>query len=1167
MPLLRRFPLAIWCGWTALSVAAFANMTLRPGDSLRGRLETPATGVAEQQFDLEATIGGPTIIEVSSFDLDIWLTVARLDGGNWTALDATDPSATGAHARLHLSVDPGARYRLTIHSLAEFGPGAFELSWRIGDTSESATSKESLTEWQRAGQLAEQQHRPAAVVHALCGEAIAQLQADQQVEARQKAAEAVARAVQTDGSDSWLAAAARRRDGAIAREAGDFAAARSVLADVVALREKLFGAEHLLVAQALNDLGITAARAGQLPSAINAFRRAAAIREQQLGGERLEVAEALNNLGIPLSQSGKWREAIDVIGRALQIREAQLGKNHRLVAQTLTNLASPYRYLGEDDRAVELLTRALAIRQARVGEGEADLVLTQLNMANALRDIGRFAEAKSLYEQALALRRRKLPAGHPSVASSEYLLATLLRLIGSSADAKPMLERALASLEKTVAPDSPQLLNAASSLGLAELALGNLTAAEQRLTQALAIAERGFGRDHVETGFVLIDLARVQQAQGHRSVARTTLDRALELLRAGLEPDHPRLAEALVESARLDVSEARLDPAEAALHESVSIRERRFGGDHPALAESLTELAQLEGQRGQLAAAFEAAQRASAIVQRHNRRTVQALDEERALRFVDGSDRVVELVIALAAREDDPSRRRAALTELIRGRALVLDQLAQRRRAAALSADPAIAALTREHAAAATRYANLVVHTLSGGQVPSASALDEARADQERLAEQLAKKSEPFRAALQRQVPTWEQLQVALGADAALVSFVRLDAAGPQPARYIAGITRQDATAPTFVELGDAARIDRQVDAWWSALTAPGAARGRLATRAERALTALAVPLRRALWDPLRSSIGPAQRVFVVPDGALHLVDFAVLPTDDGHYLVESDRRFAYLAAERDLLAPVGEAIAGTGLLAIGAPAFEGSGAPSPALATNRSAPGRCTGMSDLRFSALPQAAREIEEIAALWRGGTVRTLSGSAADEASFKRAAPGSRVLHLATHGFVLDDRCSAVGLGLEKSRSAARSPLLLSGLALAGANRREADASSAEDGILTAEEIAALDLSGVEWAVLSACDTGRGAIRGGEGVLGLRRAFQVAGVRTVIMSLWPVDDLTARGWMKSLYTARFQAGQSTIDACRTAQLELLRQARRSGGSTHPAAWAGFVAAGDGR
>ena len=107
--------------------------------------------------------------------------------------------------------------------------------------------------------------------------------------------------------------------------------------------------------------------------------------------------------------------------------------------------------------------------------------------------------------------------------------------------------------------------------------------------------------------------------------------------------------------------------------------------------------------------------------------------------------------------------------------------------------------------------------------------------------------------------------------------------------------------------------------------------------------------------------------------------------------------------------------------------------------------------------------------------------------------------------------------------------------------------------------------MNLDGVEWAVLSACDTGLGEIRAGEGVFGLRRAFQIAGARTVIMSLWSVGDESTRSWMRALYAGRLQRNLSTADAVREASLAVLRDRRSRHLSTHPFYWAGFIAVGD--
>jgi CHAT domain-containing protein len=172
--------------------------------------------------------------------------------------------------------------------------------------------------------------------------------------------------------------------------------------------------------------------------------------------------------------------------------------------------------------------------------------------------------------------------------------------------------------------------------------------------------------------------------------------------------------------------------------------------------------------------------------------------------------------------------------------------------------------------------------------------------------------------------------------------------------------------------------------------------------------------------------------------------------------------------------------------------------------------------------------------------------LTGDDATRSHFLAAAPQSRILHIATHAFVLEQSC---GNG---------NPLLHSGLVFAGANR------SRNSSILTAQQIASLDLSGVDWAVLSACNTGNGELKDGEGVLGLERSFRVAGARSVVMALWPIDDEVTREFMRRLYAERFGRRASTADAVWIAARKMLQERRATGKATHPWYWAGFVGAG---
>jgi CHAT domain-containing protein len=230
----------------------------------------------------------------------------------------------------------------------------------------------------------------------------------------------------------------------------------------------------------------------------------------------------------------------------------------------------------------------------------------------------------------------------------------------------------------------------------------------------------------------------------------------------------------------------------------------------------------------------------------------------------------------------------------------------------------------------------------------------------------------------------------------------------------------------------------------------------------------------------------------------------------------------------------------------------------------------------------LPFAGEECRAVATLARealGGDehVQRLEGARATKPAIYAALPGKRWVHFATHAFFEPRSSGRVprrgreewSLGLERSeleRLMALMPGLSTGLVCAGANAPRA--ADGEGALLTAEEVTWLDLSACELVVLSACDTALGERRGGEGMQSLRRSFGLAGARTVIASLWKVDDRRTGALMEGFYRGLWEQGLPKGDALRAAQLELLAAARREhAGFGDPRAWGAFVLTGDWR
>src|SRR5205807_1582245 len=209
--------------------------------------------------------------------------------------------------------------------------------------------------------------------------------------------------------------------------------------------------------------------------------------------------------------------------------------------------------------------------------------------------------------------------------------------------------------------------------------------------------------------------------------------------------------------------------------------------------------------------------------------------------------------------------------------------------------------------------------------------------------------------------------------------------------------------------------------------------------------------------------------------------------------------------------------------------------------------------LSEVYFAPLEGTALEARSIETLFP--EAQLLTGGQATKAALKEAA-APRVLHIATHGFFLNVNTQS-GPRAGNANSQIANPLLRSGLALAGANLRN---GGSDDGILTALEASGLNLWGTKLVVLSACDTGVGELRNGEGVYGLRRSFVLAGAESLVMSLWPISDYTTRRLMTEYYK-NLKQGLGRGAALRQVQLDMLKRNPK----LHPFYWANFIQSGE--
>lgn len=898
--------------------------------------------------------------------------------------------------------------------------------------------------------------------------------------------------------------------------------ARPLAERALSLREKVLGPTHLEVAYALSLLARIHDYKGEHAQGEPLFRRAQVIAEQALGPDHLDLAEVLNDFANLFGRKRDYAQAKPLYLRTLSIRERSLGPEHIRVAASLNNLAALYAEEGDYTQAELFDQRALSIREKRLGPEHPQVAASLNNLGLLYRDRADYAKAVALFRRALSILEKALGPDHPNVALLLYNMASVADLGGDYAQAEPLYQQALARWEKRLGADHPQV--AVYLQGLAGLyeKKGDYAKAEPLYRRALLIREKVFGPNYADVGTTLNDLGRLYFVRGQ-------------------EGDYAR--------------------AESYFRHALTVLETALG-DHPKVAQALANLARLYRAKGEIEQALRFLSRAGEIQERSFNRNLLLGSERHKLGylklFAQDINNVLSLQTQLAPR--NPQALRLALTTLLRRKGRALEAMSDNVAVLRARAEPQDHALFGQLSDARSRLSTFALKGLDKKNADAyRSQLKLLEDEVDRLEAEVSSRSAEFRA--QSRPITLEVVQAAIPEGATLIEFALYQPAEAETAdrkklRYAAYLlTHQGQTQ--WVDVGEAALIDRAVEDWRRALRDPGRADVRTLARA----------LDARLLQPVRALLGPSQHLLISPDGPLNLIPFAALVDERNDYLIEH-YTITYLTSGRDLLRLQVKRESKTPSVIVADPAF---GEPAMTVQSaqasqlnkasgNEEGARQRVDYSQVFFGPLPGVTDEVRAL---------RELLPQAAfflKEQATEAALKGVRaptILHVATHGFFLQERGSATaerrieGTRLGKWAASVESPLLRSGLALAGANQ---GSSGNDDGVLTALEAAGLDLWGTKMVVLSACDTGVGEVKNGDGVYGLRRALVLAGAESQMMSLWQVSDRSTRDLMIGYYK-RLMQREGRAEALRLVQLQMLRSKSRG----HPYYWASFIQSGE--
>jgi CHAT domain-containing protein/Tfp pilus assembly protein PilF len=901
------------------------------------------------------------------------------------------------------------------------------------------------------------------------------------------------------------------------------------------LHEQL-GENHPGYVPSLNSLASVYMALGEYEQALPLYRTAVKI-SRRLGEDHPDHVTSLHDLAVIYQAMGQYEEALPLQEKAVQISE-KLGDRHPDHAVSLQSLALLYQGLGRYHDALPLHRKALQITRA-LGEYHPAHGMCLDNLAALYYQSAEYHLALPLQRRALEIAA-KLGRDHPDYARSLHSLASLYRALGQYDQALPLHQEALRIARL---PGQHQ-----GNLALCLIGLAGLYQDRNQHNKALPLYREAFriterlGTDHPLHALCLNDLADCYRSLGQHDQALPLYQDAVRIYRK-LGEDHLYYAAGLNNLAVLYWSNGQYEQARKLLREALQITEQ-LGRRNLYYAARVHNMASLYWAMGQPHLAVQWFDKGLAIHQDLFDKTASVLTPQQRLQLMEHKKREY-LDVYLAAAQEAALPPSAMYRQVLVWKGAVC---ARQSEEVAVLDQPQLQPLMDRLRAKRANLAKLL-------QI-SPPTLQERRAWQQRfhktedelekLEQELAQQSEPYRRFRDLGKATPKDVIDALPARSALIDFLFYTHRTPAQQRQgkvhgdrrLLAFVLRPKRDPVLVPLGKAALIAKLVLDW----------REAVATELDSAaIDAIGRQLRAYLWRPLSEHLQGTTTVLIAPDEELCQLPFAALPgSRNGTYQVEefafdqviSGRQLLELQADR-------KRPRSRGLLAIGGLNYD-TPAGLAALARPR---------LPFHWTALPGSRLEAEQVQQqfqkLFAEEPNQLLTAGKLDGPDFvRRFAPGHiqqrwRFLHLATHAYFEPPQTLHAVPRLSSLSSPhperetmvfGKHPLLRSSLAFAGAN---ADPTT---GMLTAQEIAGLDFRGLDLAVLSACDTGLGKLQSGEGVQGLQQAFHQAGCRSLVASLWSIDDAATALLMEEFYRNLWQRKMSKVEALRQAQLHLL-------------------------
>ena len=843
------------------------------------------------------------------------------------------------------------------------------------------------------------------------------------------------------------------------RRTNQLAKADSVLNKSLQIKLKWLGESHIEVANTYFSFGHLNQKLWNFETTENYYLKALKIKTELLGNENSEVAAICYSLGNFYERFGKYADSEKYYVKSLEISEILQDEKDIKLADVYNGLGVLYLETGDFQKAEFNLVKSIDLTIKNLGDKNILLSDPYNNLGNMFEKLGSFEKARYYFLKSLQICLANYGENHSEVSDSYNNLGVNSLDSKNNKEAETYFLKSIQIKGRILGDSSYEMSDHYFNLGNFYFMIKKYNDAEKEYLRAYRITQRTFRKIRYEMSDLLNNLAAVYTELGNYKTAEQFELKSLEVLKESLGENHPQVAKHL---SRLGQFYMNLEDLET------------------------SEKYYLQFQKLEIEAL---------------ERYFPFLSEEEKEKYFDIETLYIEdfKLFCLHRYSTQKSISAQLFNQQLASKGILLNNAVKWRNRIKSTTDQSTIALYNEW----NENQNVVLKLSQSTNIEERSGLDSIKRSTEQIEKLLSIKSESFAKLSERKKVTWKDIQGRLKPNEAAIEIIRIQKPQdrktkndsiefavqqtiyPDSVFYAFLIVKPGVEFPAMLVLKNGNDMETvHFKSYKKAI------RNRAEDKNSYSF----------FWQSLEKQLNGIQKIYLSPDGIYHKININTLKnTQTGRYLI-SEKSISLVTSTKDILENPIEGIGNKEAVLVGFPEFY----ESDSMANHQN-------KEKKTLNPIPSSKEEVLKIEALllennWQ---VKGLTEKLASEENIKSMFR-PKLIHFATHGFFQSD--SVAG-----NNTLLRSGLLLS---RAGTSLEGKASSNKEDGILTSAEAMNLDLDQTELVVLSACETGLGEIKNGEGVYGLQRAFKVAGSKSIIMSLWKVSDEATQELMVSFY-----------------------------------------------